>query len=172
VVRVSELGHSDDSLEMRSQPECSRLLAVAPQSEEIIVADMARSPSRTSKRFCGVAGTKNFRSRWESSRQQSYMETARRSRTSPPPGRPVPSMRLPFHSAPAFRTGILFTSFLGIETSCRILRTSLLCRPDAPRFEKTAHRCSQEAFRNEQSFRLRHPLALSIVCCYLLPSWR
>jgi hypothetical protein len=33
---------------------------VAPQSEEIIVADMARSPSRTSKLFSQVAGTKSF----------------------------------------------------------------------------------------------------------------
>src|ERR1700674_2594953 len=65
-----------------------------------------------------------------------------------------------------------FTSFLGIETSCRILRTSLLCRPDALRFEKTAHRCSQEAFRSEQSFRLRHPLAPSICYWNLLPNSR
>src|SRR5258708_2508699 len=80
---------------------------------------------------------------------------------------------VPFRlSVVASKSCFPFTSFVGIETSCRILRTSLLCRPDAPRFEKTAHRCSQDAFRSEQSFRLRHPLALSIDYCYLLPNSR
>lgn len=85
--------------------------------------------------------------------------------------RPAPSMKLSFHSASAFRIGIPFTS-LGIRTSSEILRTSLLCHSDAPRFEKPAHRCSQESFRSEQSFRLRHPLAPSIDYCYLLPNSR
>src|SRR4051812_40593806 len=54
-----------------------------------------------------------------------------------------------------------FTS-LEIETASEILRTSLMCRPDGQHFGRIEHRSSQEVFRNEQSFRSRLQLGLSI----------
>src|ERR1700680_2847909 len=59
---------------------------------------------------------------------------------------------------------------LGIKTASGILRTSLLGRPGALRFEGIACRSSREGFRSEQSFRLRHPLARSIDYWNSLPN--
>jgi len=87
--------------------------------------------------------------------------------------RPLPSYPEPICDAtpPEPLVSDFFTS-LETETAFGILRTNSSCRPDAPRFEKAAHRHSREAFRSELSFRLRRPRGPSIYYWNLLPNSR